>query len=172
MSLIKFRHLWALTNRFIIPAQCVQYSSQLYNPTITNIYKARTVISSSASTKHWNSYLLKGLLTCSQANSVVSWTGNKVTGQDLGESSEATQPHCLYICFCRVGKLKMSLLLYPLAGTPRSYFACKRPEVQVTLSIHDSVSIHNTASHSIQLYPCCSELRKTHFIPFSYKYYL
>lgn len=124
VPLIKMRSGWAFTD-IIIPNECVQPSNKLCNTTRTNICKAKTVISSSASLEQWISNL-KGHITCSQANSELPWTRAKATGQDLRKSNEATQPYCLYIWLCRVRMFKMSLWLYLLSSTAGLYFACRK----------------------------------------------
>lgn len=160
MFLTRFRYLWTKRS-----TQCVESSSQLYYQTITNVYKARTAISS-ASSEQLNPYLLKELLTGSQANLQVpnsdrprnspglAWEQQSHTGSlplHLPFSAERKSLRCPSSCTHLSGYLVHVLHV--------------RLEIQITVSIHNSVSIHNTASHSIQLYVWRSKLRTNILYP-------
>lgn len=146
VPLIKMRSGWAFTD-IIIPNECVKPSNKLCNPTRTNICKAKTVISSSASLRHWSSNL-KGLLTCSRARSELPWTGAKATGQDLGKSNRVTQPYCCTSDF--VGWERFRCPSGRICSPAQLAHILQVGEFEITLSIHNSVSIHNTAGHLTQ----------------------
>lgn len=78
------------------------------------------------------------------------------------QSHSASLP--LHLPFSTEGK---SLRCLSSSTHLSEYLACVlhvRFEIQITMSIHNSVSIRTTTSHSIRLYVWCSQLRKMHSI--------
>lgn len=133
----------------------------------TNIYIARTAFSS-ASSEQLNPYLLKELLTSSQ----VPNSDRRRNSPGFARKQQSLILTALTSAFfCREESLRCPSSCTPLLGY-LVHVLHVRLEIQITVSIHNSVSIPNTTSPSIHLYVWCFELRKRHFIPFAYKHFL